>query len=107
MEKTSDTFGRLKYWLPQNFPFYAKIFAAGRANNIELLILVLDLSEMQAEKCSRVFLWNAWNILTRMHRRKNDTFYTSSARDTQIATQGSVLKLLLFALYNNDIAETI
>ena len=42
MGKATDVFGRSKYQLPQNSPFEAKTCAAGRANNIELLMLVLD-----------------------------------------------------------------
>ena len=42
MGKTTDTFGRLKFWFPQNFLFYAKIHAADRASNFDLLMLVLD-----------------------------------------------------------------
>ena len=37
--------------------------------------------EFYAEKYSKVFLWNVWNVLTRMRRRKkkekNDAFCTS------------------------------
>ena len=34
-------------------------------------------SEFYAEKYSKVFLWNAWNVLMRMHRKKEkyDTFF--------------------------------
>ena len=42
MGKTTDILGQLKFQVLQNSPFYAKTFAAGRANNIELLMLVLD-----------------------------------------------------------------
>ena len=42
MEKTTDMFQRLRFWLPQNLPFYVKIYAAGRASKVELLMLVLD-----------------------------------------------------------------
>ena len=42
MEKTTDMSGRLKFWLPQNLLIKAKIYAADRSNNLELLILVLD-----------------------------------------------------------------
>ena len=37
-----DIFGRSKFRLPQNPPFKAETYAAGRANSIELLMLVLD-----------------------------------------------------------------
>ena len=42
MGKITDTFGRSKFWLPQNSQFKARTCAAGRVNNIELLMLVLD-----------------------------------------------------------------
>ena len=42
MEKTTYTFGRLKFQAPQNLPLQAKTYAAGRASNIKLLRLVLD-----------------------------------------------------------------
>ena len=34
---------QVKFQLPQNLPFYSKTCAAGRANNIELLMPALDL----------------------------------------------------------------
>ena len=40
--KTTYTCRRLKCWLPQNLPFKAKTCAAGRANKIELLMLISD-----------------------------------------------------------------
>ena len=39
---TTDTFGRLKFWLPQNLPFQAKTYAQSRETDIELLMLVSD-----------------------------------------------------------------
>ena len=38
--KTTDTFGRLKFWLPQNLPFQGKTYGAGRASNIELMLVL-------------------------------------------------------------------
>ena len=35
MGKTTDTFGRLKFWLPVNLPLYAKTYGASRESNIE------------------------------------------------------------------------
>ena len=35
-------FRMLKFWLPQNLLFYAKVYAVGRASNTELLMLILD-----------------------------------------------------------------
>ena len=42
MGKTTDTFGKSKFWLPQNSSFKGKTCAADRAKNIDLLMLVLD-----------------------------------------------------------------
>ena len=44
MGRTTDTFEKLKFWLPQNLPFQAKACtAAGRASKIDLLLLVLNI----------------------------------------------------------------
>ena len=32
MRKTTDTFGKLKFWVPQNQPFEATTCTAGRAS---------------------------------------------------------------------------
>ena len=42
MEKTTNTLGNLKFWLPKNLLFQAGINAAGRASKMEFLMLVLD-----------------------------------------------------------------
>ena len=86
---TSDVFGVLKFQLPRTLPFKAKVYAAGRISNIELLILVLDfkVNQLYAEQYSQVFLWNAWDMLTRTRRRrKSNVFYTTLGRDAQTAT---------------------
>ena len=36
MRKATDTFGRLKFRLPINLPFYAKAYAPDRSINIQL-----------------------------------------------------------------------
>ena len=40
MGKTTDIFGRMNFWLPQNLLFYAKNYTESRESEIELLILV-------------------------------------------------------------------
>ena len=40
--------------------------------------------QFSSEKFSKVFLWNAWNVLTGMHRRKR-TLSVYQSRDDQIA----------------------
>ena len=39
MGKTTDTFGRLKFWLSVKLLFQSKTYAASRESNIELLML--------------------------------------------------------------------
>ena len=41
IEKTTDSFEKLKFQLPQNSPFQAKTYAADSASNIELSTLTL------------------------------------------------------------------
>ena len=86
MGKSTDTFRRMKFWLTQILPFYAKTYAVSRDSKIELLMLVSDIIVISRLK---ILKWNPWNVLTRMCRRKkeiNDVSYTSSGRDNQIAT---------------------
>ena len=48
-------------------------YAAGRASNTELLMLVLDLKvDYRLKKYFKVFLWNVWNVLMRMCRQKKN-----------------------------------
>ena len=51
-----------------------------------------------ASYSKKSFLWNAWNVLTRLHRRKKkkkyDTFCTSLGRDDQIAIPVSYCVIL-------------
>ena len=62
--KTTDTLEKLKFQLPQNLLFLAKTFAASRASDFMVNKL------FYTEKYSKVFLWNAWNVLTMMQRRR-------------------------------------
>ena len=51
----------------------SKTYVTSRESNIELLILVSEFhDETYAEKYSKVFLWNAWNVLTRIRRKKGE-----------------------------------
>ena len=59
------------------------------------------------------FLWNPWNVLTRMRRRrkkkkeKNYTFYIAG-RDDQIATSTRLLSMKYeFYRFGADLNETI
>ena len=40
--------------------------------------------QFYTEKYSKVFLWNAWNVLTKMQRKKGQILYITG-RDDQIA----------------------
>ena len=64
MGKTTDTFLWLKIWLPQTLLLYAKSYAAGRANNTKLLMLVSDVKvNSRLKNTQRNFQWNSWNAL--------------------------------------------
>ena len=66
MGKTTDTFLWLKIWLPQILLLLAKSYAAGRANNTELLMLVADFKEnSRLKNTQRNLQWNPWNPLNK------------------------------------------
>ena len=63
--------------------------------------MVIDTSfrlhgEFCAEKYSKMFLWNAWNVLMRMHRRKKDKNMTLSIH----ALAGTIKSLAVLAVPN-------
>ena len=67
MGKTTDMFGRLKFWLPVNLRFYCNTDAASREKQYRVINTSFRLyGGFYAEKYSKVFLWNEWNVLTRM-----------------------------------------
>ena len=75
---------------------------------IELLMLVSHFTMIYDEKYSKVFLWNAWNILTRMQRRKNDRLYTSRVGTIKISTRAKLLDIVHKPFgFNSDIIEAI
>ena len=64
MGKTTDMFLWLKIRLPQTLSLLAKTYAAGRANNTELLMLVSDFKmNSRVKNTQRNFQWNPWNTL--------------------------------------------
>ena len=64
MGKTTDTFLYLKIRLPQTLLLYSKSYAAGRASNTELLMLVSDFKvNSRLKNTQRNFQWNPWNVL--------------------------------------------
>ena len=97
MGKTTDTFGRIKFQLPQILPFYTKTYAASKESKIRVIDASFRLhSEFYAEKYSKVFLWNLWNVLMRMCRTKKNynAFCASLRRDYQIATSAKLLDVM-------------
>ena len=64
MGKTTDMFLWLKIRLPQTLSLQAISYAAGRANNTELLMLVSDFKvNSRLKNTQRNFQWNPWNAL--------------------------------------------
>ena len=59
MGKTTDMFGKLKFWLPVNLPFQAKTYVADRVNKIELLMLALDIMVISRLKNTQ---WHFYRI---------------------------------------------
>ena len=58
-KKATDTFGRLKFQLPQNQPFKAETCAAGRVSKIELLMLVSEVMVISRLKNTQ---WHFYGI---------------------------------------------
>ena len=66
MGKTTDTFLWLKIQLPLTLSVQAKSYAAGRVNNIKLLMLVSDFKvNSRLKNTQRNFQWNPWNALNK------------------------------------------
>ena len=110
MGKTTNTFERLQFWLLQNLTL-VKIYAASRESNIELLILVSDfMVNSMLQNTQWVFLLNAWNVLSRIHRRKKEKKDRSCTWYVGTITATSV-KLLDIAHesygFSTDLIETI
>ena len=62
MGKTIDTFLWLKIQPPRTLSLLAKSYAASRANNTELLMLVSDFKvNSRLKNTQRNFQWNALN----------------------------------------------
>ena len=54
------------------------------------------------------FLWNSWNVLTRMRRRKKGHFLYIGGRAVLIATGANLLDTKYeFYGFNNDLKDTI
>ena len=71
MGKTTDTFLWLKIRLPQTLSLEAKSYAAGRANNTKLLMLVLDVRvNSRLKNTQGIFSGIHGMPLMRMRRKK-------------------------------------
>ena len=56
----------------------------------------------------KVFLWNAWNVLTRMSRSIKDTFCSCVGRDDQITTSAQLFDIIYESYeFGADLIETI
>ena len=75
MGKTTDGFGRPKFWLSQN-TVLSQTCTAGRANNIELSMLVLDFVVNFKLKNTHGISVEFMECINKNVRRKNDTFCT-------------------------------
>ena len=63
--------------------------------------------KLYTEKYSKIFLWNAWNVLTRMRRRKGQILYITG-RDDQITTSAKSLDITHKSYrFNADLIEAI
>ena len=73
-------------------------------------MLVLDLKvDFRLKNTQRYFCGNAWNVLTRMRRKKKiGHFLYIGDRDNQIATQAKLLNIKYeFYGFSGDLIETI
>ena len=71
-----------------------------------MVVLDFMVNSVATEKYSKVFLWNVWNVLTRM-RRKMDILYIM-ARDDQIATDVKLLDIMHESYgFSADLIEAI
>ena len=81
----------------------------------ETLDTVIDASfrlhgEFYAEKYSKIFLWNPWNVSTRISRRmkENNTLCTPLGRDNQITTSAQWLGIMYDSYgFSGDLIQTI
>ena len=81
----------------------------------ETLDTVIDASfrlhgEFYAEKYSKIFLLNPWNVSTRISRRRkeNNTLCTPLGRDNQITTSAQWLGIMYDSYgFSGDLIQTI
>ena len=56
----------------------------------------------------KVFLWNAWNVLTRMCRRRKNTFCSCVGGDDQITTSAQLFDITYESYgFGADLIDTI
>ena len=108
--ETTNTFGSMTFQIPQNLPIKAKRIL----NSREARSLVSDfMLNSILKQYSKLFLWNPWNVLRRMHKRKKEkrTFSVHSLVGTIKSLPVSKC-LILHTLYKSyrisgDLTETI
>ena len=94
MGKTTDMFLWLKIRLPQTLLLLAKSYAAGRANNTELLMLVLDFKvNSRLKNTQRNFQWNPWNALNKDEYKKRRYFTIQQGSHAIFATSTKSLDI--------------
>ena len=88
-----------------------KPYAASRESNIELLMLVSDfMVNSMLQNTQWVFLWNAWNVLSRIHRRKKKKgqILYMVCRNNQTGTSVKLLDIAHESYgFSTDLIETI
>ena len=93
MGKRTDTFWWLEILLPQTLSLKAKSYAAGRANNIELLMLVSDFKvNSRLKNTQRIFSGIHGMPLMRMCR-KNDSLPYIRGSHAILATSPKLLDI--------------
>ena len=87
-------FGKLKISVATKLVILSQAYAAGTGSNIELLKLVLNIEvDYRLTILIRV-LWNNYNVLMRMHRRKNNEKYDIAGYDIVITVYDKHFKLV-------------
>ena len=103
-------FGRMKFWLlATNLTILSQNLCCKQRKEDRVINVSFRLhGEFYAKKYLKVFLWNPWNVLTRMHRRKKRHFCTYLRRDNQIATSAKLLDITYESYgFSADLIETI
>ena len=69
---------------------------------------LVNSSKPKAEKCSKVFQWNTWNVLNEDANKKTLNFLYIRGRDDQIATSAKLLDTMHKSYgFSGDLLKTI